>query len=321
MTPAAALKQGLKIARRIRPAVWVLFLINLGLAALATLPIYRGMLMFTGHSLVSQTLAHGFSLDWLTDFSFNHSGALDRYGTILMWTGLLSIPLNAGLAGGVLARFREPQQKFSLRDFFRDTGHYFWRLIRLMIIGLVCYWIVFRLFNQGLGNLIEKRTRDWLDDRPVFWIRLALDIVVVALLVFVNLVMDYARVKLIAEEGSSAIQASLASLGFCLGRLRKAFTVYAVPSLAGYGVLVIYLLLSGWMASLLKGRTFGQNQDKLLLALLFIGQQIVMFGRYWFRAATWASEWSYFRNWKFETRDSKFETRNAGSPDASLPSE
>lgn len=307
MTPAAAVKQGLKVAGRIRPAVWVLFLVNLGLAALATVPVYRGMLRFTGHSLMSQTLAHGFSSDWLADFAFNNPGVLARYGTMLLWAGLLSIPLNTAFAGGVLACFREPEKKFALGDFFRHTGHYFWRLIRLMIIGLVCYWIVFRLFNQSLGNLIEKRTRDWLDDRPVFWIRLALDIVVVALLVFVNLVMDYARVKLIAEEGSSAIQACLASLGFCLGRLRKAFTVYALPSLAGYGVLVIYLLLSGLIAWFPKGQIFGQTQEKLLLALLFIGQQIAMFGRYWFRAATWASEWSYFRASKLETRNASIE--------------
>ena len=43
------------------------------------------------------------------------------------------------------------------------------------------------------------------------------------------------------------------------------------------------------------GDSTGASYEALLvLALLFIGQQLVMFGRYWFRVATWASEWSFF---------------------------
>ena len=35
-------------------------------------------------------------------------------------------------------------------------------------------------------------------------------------------------------------------------------------------------------------------QEQLAVALLFIGQQLVMFGRYWFRVAGWASAWSSY---------------------------
>jgi hypothetical protein len=37
-----------------------------------------------------------------------------------------------------------------------------------------------------------------------------------------------------------------------------------------------------------------QYRGPLLVALLFLVQQVVIFGRYWFRVATWASEWSYY---------------------------
>jgi hypothetical protein len=35
-------------------------------------------------------------------------------------------------------------------------------------------------------------------------------------------------------------------------------------------------------------------REPLALAGLFVVQQVVMLGRYWFRVATWASEWSYY---------------------------
>jgi hypothetical protein len=43
------------------------------------------------------------------------------------------------------------------------------------------------------------------------------------------------------------------------------------------------------------GDSGGSSEGTLLvLGLLFFGQQLVMFGRYWFRVATWGSEWSFF---------------------------
>jgi hypothetical protein len=300
MSVGAAIRQGLSTARRQRSAVWPLFLSNLALAALAGLPIYQGILHFTGHSLMSGALARGFPVDWLTDFEANSPGALGRYAELMGYLGLLAIPLNTILAGGILPRFRSPELEYSLGDFFRESGHYAWRLLRLMVLGLIGYWIVFKLLNQKLGDLVEHWTRDSLDDRPVFWAHLVVMLLVVLGLAFVNLVMDYARVKLVMEDGTSALEAFLASVGFSLGRLRKATFVYAVPSLCGLGLLGLYRLIVPWglvyAPSAGTGGWLARTREPLTLALLFIVQQAFMFGRYWFRVATWASEWSYYSN-------------------------
>ena len=296
MNPGTALKQGFSLARRTRAAIWVLYLINLGLAVIAAFPIYRGILRFTGDSLMGQQLASGFSLDWFVDFSHNSPGSLDRYASFILLVGLLSIPINTLLAGGVLGRFLQPASTFSLRAFFQDTGRYAWRLIRLLVLGLVCYWIVFRIFRQGLMNLIEDRTYDWQSDRTVFALRLGASLVLLLGLGLVNLVMDYARVKLVREDGASAVEAFLSSLGFALSRLRKAAAVYALPTLASLALLGLYWLVVPW--SLINGSEAAQGlaryREPLAVALLFVGQQAVMFGRYWLRVATWASEWSYY---------------------------
>jgi hypothetical protein len=106
--------------------------------------------------------------------------------------------------------------------------------------------------------------------------------------------MDYARVRLVLEEGTGAIQAFLASLGFSLGRLGRAIGVYVVPSFCGLALLGVYRLLFPWgfvNANLAAG---SHLRELLALAGLFVVQQVVMFGRYWFRVATWASEWAYY---------------------------
>jgi hypothetical protein len=298
MTAGAAIRQGLSTARRVRSVVWPLFLINLGLAALATLPIYQRILSFTGHRLVSQELARAFSYNWLTDFSFNNPNVLDRYGTFIGFGGVLAILVNSVLAGGVLPRFRAPEQRSSLGCFIQDSARYAGRLLRLMVIGLICYWLVFKLLNQKLGDAVSRWTRDSMDDRTVFFARLVVTALVLLGLVFVNLVMDYARVKLVLEDRRSAVEAFLASLGFSLGRLRKAATVYAFSSLCGLALLGIYRLVVPWhlinAPATSAGTWLAQNHDSLMLVLLFVIQQAVMFGRYWFRVATWAGEWAYY---------------------------
>jgi hypothetical protein len=295
MTSGVAIRQGLKLARRMQPAVWVLFLVNLGLAALAALPIYRGVLRFTGHSLMSQALSQGLPLDWLTDFGFNSRGSFDRYAELIALFGLLAIPINTVLAGGVLTWLREPDRGFSIGQFARDTARYAWRLLRLMAIGLVLYWLVFRVLHQGLGDWIETRTADWQSDRTVFWIRLGAGILLVACLGLLNLVIDYARVKLVQEDGSSAAWAFLSSLGFCFRRLPGAATVYIVPMFASLALLGLYWLVVPW--SFINAPEAAQGlaryREPLAVAILFIGQQVVMFGRYWLRVAAWAGEWSY----------------------------
>jgi hypothetical protein len=293
MTSGAAIRQGFSLARRARTGVWILFFANLGLAVLGAYPIYWGIRAFTGHSAMSDVLATGFSFDWLTDFAVNNPGSLERYARAIALFGLISILVQSVLAGGVLASFREPSF-YSPGDFFRDCRRYGWRLVRLTIIGLIGYWIVFRLLNQGLGSLAERWTRQWLDDRPVFWIKLVPSVLTLVGLVFVNLVTDFARVRLVMEEGASAIEAFLASLGFSLTRMRQAIVIYAVPPLCGMALLVVYLLIWPQGRQIANAPSAAQFRQPLALAILFIGQQVIMLVRYWFRVAAWGGEWTFY---------------------------
>ncbi|HET9176817.1 MAG TPA: hypothetical protein VFQ24_00490 [Terriglobia bacterium] len=290
-----AIRQGFRLVPRTRSAVWILFAANLLLAIVAGLPIYHGMLQFTSHSLVSRNLLTGFSVDWLTDFAFNNTGALEQYAQFIMVIGLIALPVNAILAGGVLARFQQPQ-RFRLGTFFRDCGFYAWRMLWLMVVALICYWAVFRFVNVGLGSAVDRATLYWMNDRSAFAAHLGVGLLVLLLFAFINMVIDFAQIRIVYGEGCGFIEAFLGALGFSIGRLPRAILVYAIPSLCGLALLGIYRLVTPWrmIHAALGGSTGPSYEVALVLGLLFVGQQLVMFGRYWFRVATWASEWSLF---------------------------
>ncbi|TAM82573.1 MAG: hypothetical protein EPN47_07890 [Acidobacteria bacterium] len=291
-----AIRQGFRLVRRSQSAVWVLFGANVLLAIGAGLPVYQGILNFTSHSLMSQKLLTGFSVDWLTDFSLNSRGALDRYAQVIMVVGLIALPVNAVLAGGVLGRFQRLQERFSLGTFFRDCGRYAWRMLWLMVIALICYWAVFRFVNAGLGGNVDQATLFWMNDRAAFAVHLGIGLLILLSLAFVNMVIDFAQIRIVYGEGSGFVEAFMAALGFSIGRLPKAIVVYAIPSLCGVALLGIYRLVTPWhlIHAVLGENTGVSSGVPLVLVLLFIGQQLVIFGRYWFRVATWASEWSFF---------------------------
>ncbi len=300
---ASSIREGFRLAIRERKAAGVLFAANLALAAIAALPIYKGILEFTGFTSVARQLAGGFLPDWFVDFSFNRPGALGRYADMVGGLGLLAIPINAILAGGVFGRFQNNGEPFSLAGFFRGCCRYAWPFLRLMFIGLVFYWLVFRVVGVWLGKFVENRTFNTLDDRVFFWPHLGVTILALLGLTLVNLVMDFAQVRLVLVEGSTALEAIVSSLGFTLRRLPAAFLVYAAPTVAGLIVPLLYRLLFLWSSTneSLASSGIGSSVGALTLAALFFGQQALMFVRYWFRVATWASEWTYYDNSRVQT--------------------
>ena len=107
---------------------------------------------------------------------------------------------------------------------------------------------------------------------------------------------DYARLKLVLDDGTSAAGAFLSSAGFSLSRLRRTISIYAVPTVASVALLGLSWLVVPWSLINAPAADSGlaQYREPLAVALLFLGQQVVMFGRYWLRVAGWASAWSYY---------------------------
>jgi hypothetical protein len=294
MDSATALKLGFGLMGRARHAVVIIFLANLALAAVAAWPIYNGIQTFTAHRDAARTLASGFSTDWLTDFAVNRKGALDREAAFAEAFGLITIFVNAILAGGVLGSFRRDNLPGRGSGFWRDAGRFAWPLTRLMLFGLIVYWIVFRLLKEALGGAIVHWTSSWQNERSVVWLEACVGLLLLIALGLVNLVIDFARVALVKQESSSALGALWQASGFCLEQPAKVLAVYAIPSLGGLALVGIYLLLIRWAhAEHVAGviSSHGRHDEPMILAL-FALQQAIVFGRYWFRVATWASEWS-----------------------------
>lgn len=226
-----------------------------------------------GASLVADTLVSGASYDWWQEFSAQASGlgttfvpSMIGFGAVLnnisaildnlpMATTIAGataawLVLWSFLSGGVLDRFAR-QRPTRAHGFFAACGTHFWRFLRLGIIAWFVYWVLFADLHPWLfDDVYPWLTRDLTAERTAFAIRLLLYVVFGLFLVAINIVFDYARIRIVVEDRQSAIGALLAAARF-VTRERGVFALYALNALTFLLLVFVYALLApsvrgGW---------------------------------------------------------------------------
>ena len=131
------------------------------------------------------------------------------------------------LAGGVIDRYAR-NRNVGTAAFFAACGTHFWRLLRLGAIAFLVYAALFAyvhpwLFDEGLYGWL---TRDYDVERRAFAVRAVLYVLFALLLTAVNIVVDYARIRLVVEDRRSAVFALPAAERFVRRHLPRAMALY-----------------------------------------------------------------------------------------------
>ena len=267
----------------------------------------RGMMAtHLGSSLAAETAATGTNYDWWQEFSAQASGlattfvpSIIGFGAVLDNVSALAdnLPMTTTIAaavaawlvvwsflsGGVMDRYAR-NRPTRAHGFFSAAGTHFWRFLRLGIVAFIVYYALFALVHGWLlDDLYGALTRNMTVERTAFAVRLACYALFVALLVAVNLVFDYARVRLVVEDRRSAIGALLAALRF-VRRHRRAAYLYLLNASA-------FLLLVGLYALAVPG---APGAGIWMWITLGVGQLYIV-GRHYLKLLFYASEVAFFQ--------------------------
>jgi hypothetical protein len=301
-----ALRDGV---RRVNAAPLMLvgmFTITLAVALPLSIAL-RGMIAAQlGDSLAAETLASGTSLDWWQEFSSQAQGlgttfvpTIVGFGAVLENVSSLldNIPMAATIAGvtaawlviwsflsgGVIDRYARgrPTRAYG---FFAACGTHFWRFLRLGVLALVAYWL---LFTQVHGWLFENfylwATRDMTVERSAFLVRVLCYGVFGVLLIACNLVFDYARIRTVVEDRRSAIGALVTGARF-VRRHPRALGLYLLNGALFLALALGYALVApGAPAGFAIWIAFLIGEAYILLRhylkLLFYASQTALFQR------------------------------------------
>jgi len=220
-----------------------------------------------GSSLAAGAVADGVNNDWWTEFTAQATGlgatftpsiigfasTLDAVSRVLdaryppaalMWLLGGYLTLWTFLSGGIIDRYAR-QRPTRAHGFFSASGRLFFRLARLTALGGVFYWVLFKYVHPWLFlDLWPDVTRGLGVERTAFAWRLLFYLVFGVVLLKINMLLDYARIRLVVEDRRSALGALRASLRFLW---RHPLDVTALYALDGAGF--VLLLALWWMAA------------------------------------------------------------------------
>jgi hypothetical protein len=267
-----------------------------------------------GASLAANQAADGVNYDWWQEFTyattFNSQGTsvatafnpsvigfattLDSFTSLLDQRALIT-PIAAALAvyvcawiflyGGIIDRYAR-DRRIASHGFFAASGTFFFRFLRLGIIGGAVYFFLFAhvwrwLFTNGYPYV----TRDLAVEHIAFYWRLLMYVVFSALLAIVATVFDYAKVRAIVEDRRSMIGALVAAIRFIARHPGRVAALYAINAIGFLVVIGIWALVApgagGSGVSMWAGLVASQLYiaARLLIRLQFIASETALFQR------------------------------------------
>jgi hypothetical protein len=259
-----------------------------------------------GSSLAAGAVADGASYEWFQEFGAQASGLAATFTPSIIGLGAVldnldglveNVALSPALAGvtaawlvlwsflsgGVLDRLAR-QRPVRAHGFFAACGVHFFRFLRIGIVALAVYAVLFSWVHGWLfEDLYVYATRDMTVERSAFAVRLGLYLVFGGLLVAVTMVFDLARVRTVVEDRRSAVAAIVAGGRFARRHLGSMAALYLLNGLAFGTLVALYGLLSpgapgsglaGW-GVLLLGQAYIIGRH--YLKLMFYGAQVSFF--------------------------------------------
>jgi hypothetical protein len=212
----------------------------------------RGMLQdHLGASLAADTAADGVNYDWWQEFMlqaaglgttftpavmgfattlFNVSSLLDGEAPIAPVAGVLGAYLLVWtfILGGIVDRYAR-QRPTRAHGFFAASGVFFMRFLRLAIVSGLTYWFLFAFVHRWLfEGWFRTVTQDTAVEREAFAWRLLMYAIFGALLVAVNTIFDYARIRAVVEDRRSMLGALAASIRFVTRYPGRVWALYAL---------------------------------------------------------------------------------------------
>ena len=307
MRPSHALGDGIRRVNRAPAILGCVLVITLLTALPFSLFMRDALKAHLANSVVAEQVALRVNVQWWNEFT-EQSGALGQtfrptiigFAAVLdnlsafadgesrpapiLWLGAFYLLVWLFLSGGILDRYARGRPTRS-HEFFTACGVYFVRFLRLAPFIALAYYILFAIVHPFLlTQTYAELTRDVTVERTAFFIRLALYVAFGALLVFVSVIFDYAKVRAVVEDRRSMIGAIVAGARFVR---RNAAAVVALSVMNG--ALFVVLLILYALAAPGSGSTGAGLWIGLLVTQLFL------LGRLWVRLVFFASETALFQ--------------------------
>jgi hypothetical protein len=285
MSVFKAIAKGLGTTFRKPRLVVILYVVNLVFAVAAAAPLLALIQRELGHSLMGSNVRPVDAL-WLGEAALKYGDAAPALLAGLIVAAVLYLALQVFLNGGLVGRLLDREGRTTLEPFLADCGRYFWRYVRIFLVSLVFYVLAFGVVLKLLAALIRPASEGAVTE----WLPLILSnlhfLVALLLLSILRMIVDYARIAVVADGEAKILRALRHALKFLGQRFFKAWAIYLLLVLLTVaGAVVFYIVLGRFAAPGVTGIVAG-----------LVWMQINVLFRVWMRALFVSAQAEYYRS-------------------------
>ena len=284
------------------------YLVALTTAVPLGLVVRNGIATHLGESVAADTAATGVNWEWWEEFQAQATGVERTFEPRIIGFAVVlgnlsdfldqetpesSVVVAVGvylaawtfLVGGVIDRLAR-QRRIGSHGFFAACGTHFFRFCRLGVVAGVTYWALFGPIHSWLfDDVFVFLTHDLTVERTAFVILLSLYAVFLLLLLAVNMVFDYAKVRAVVEDRRSMVGAVLAAVRFIRRRPVDTIGLYLLNTSGFIIVLMLYATVAPGVAGTGAAMWGG-----------FLTAQVYVVARLFVKLLFYASHTAYFQS-------------------------
>ena len=285
MSVLKAIVKGIGATFRKPRLVAILYIFNLLFAVAAAAPFVFLIQQELGRSLMGSNVRPA-DIMWIGEAALKYGGALLPLLGVFLFAAFLYLALQVFLNGGVVGRLLDREGRTTLEPFFADCGRYFWRYVRIFLISLVFLVLTFGVILKLLSALIRPAAESAVTE----WLPLVLSnlhfLVALLLLSVVRMIVDYARIAVVADGEAKVLRALRHALKFLGKRFFKAWAIYLLLVLLTlFGTVVFYVVLGRFAAPGVAGVVAG-----------LVWMQLYLLFRIWMRTVLVSAQAEYYRS-------------------------
>lgn len=233
-----------------------------------------------GTTFTPSIVGFGAVLDNLDALLDNEPMAATIAGVTAAWLLLWSF-----LSGGVIDRLAR-DRRTRTHGFFAACGVHFWRFLRVGVFAFLTYYVLFGPLHHWIfSTLYDDLVRNLTTERTALMIRLAAYALFGFLLVFFNVIFDYARIRLVVEDRRSAVGAIAAGARFVRRHLGRVAALYLLNGLAFVLLIALYAVFSPG----------APGAGVWMWFVLLLGQAYIV-GRHYLKLVFYASQTALFQS-------------------------
>ena len=212
------------------------------------------------------------------------TGGLHRVPLLLLTVGALYLVLQSFMTAAILGSLANDPTGTTVREFLRNGSEFFGRILRVRLLSLSVLAAGILAIGLTLGERAVHLARAAPTDRRAFLIVIGFLGAVLAVILCLKLISDYASITVTHQDRSSVFLGYLSALRFCLSNFLPASGLYLSLLVIG----VVWVFLEVGLDSLIP-----QASGPGILCGLLV-QQVYMGGRLALRAAFLSSQTHFF---------------------------